>query len=239
VDISEEDLQAYVDGELPTEARTRIEAAIAADPTIARRVERERALRARLHAAFDPVLEEPVPTHLQVLLRPSPAEQNASANVIDLRARRTRPTWAVPAYALAASLLVVAASLWMRPGAAPVRMQGDRMVATGQLANALDRDLASVVNSASPVAVGISFRARDGRICRKFAQTHALTGLACRSGDRWVVEVLSGGAETPQGEIRQAASEMSPEVQAAIDARLQGEPFDAAQERVARDRGWR
>ena len=239
MDISDQDLQAYVDGELAPDARARMDAAIAADPVLARRVEREHALRKRVRSEFDPVLDEPVPERLQALLRPSSAEQARDKNVVELRTRRTRPAWAVPVYALAASLLVVATSLWLRPGAAPVRMQGDRMVATGPLANALDHELASVADPASPIAVGISFRAQDGHVCRSFVQRHALTGLACRQGDRWVVEVLSAAEEAPQGELRKAASGVPPEVQAAIDARLRGEPFDAAQERDARDRGWR
>jgi hypothetical protein len=239
VEISDQDLQAYVDGELTPDARARVDAAIAADPALARKVERERALRARLRGAFDPVLDEPVPARLQALLEPVPADRGRNGKVVDLAARRMRPQWAVPAYALAASLLVIAATLWLRPGAGPVRMQPDGMVATGPLASALDHSLASVVDSASPIAVGISFRAQDGRICRSFAQPHALTGLACRQGDRWRVEVLAGSGEPSQGDLRQAASGLSPEVQAAIDARLQGEPFDAAQERAARDHGWR
>lgn len=238
MDISDQDLQAYIDDELAPEARARIEAAIVTDPALARRVERERALRARLHAAFDPILDEPVPAHLRAMLAATPVP-NDRDNVTTLPARRVRPTWAVPAYALAASLLVVAATLWLRPGAAPVRMQRDGMVASGRLAYALDHALASVVDSASPIAVGISFRAHDGHICRSFAQSHTVTGLACRRGDRWVVEVLAGNGETSQGDLRQAASGLSPDVQAAIDARLQGEPFDAAQEQAARDHGWR
>lgn len=239
MDISEQDLQAYVDGELAPADRARVEAAIAADPALARTVERERALRLRLHAAFDPVLDEPVPPRLQALLRDEPGAAQPAHNVVDLAARRVRPAWHVPAYALAASLLVVAASLWLRPGAAPVRMQDDRLVASGALARSLDRALASAPESASSVAIGISFRATDGRVCRSFAQGHALAGLACRSGDHWTIEVMATPTEAPRGEVRQAASTTPPEVQAAIDARLQGEAFDAAQERAARDHGWR
>jgi anti-sigma factor RsiW len=239
VDISEQDLQAYVDGELAPGERARVEAAIAADPALARTVERERALRARLQAAFDPVLDEPVPARLRALLRDEASEAKPTGNVVDLATRRVRPTWHVPAYALAASLLVFAASLWLRPGIAPVRMQDDRLVASGPLARSLDRALASTPEPASSVAIGISFRAQDGRVCRSFAQGQALAGLACRSGDRWTIEVLSSPTEERQGDLRQAASETPPEVQAAIDARLQGEPFDAAQERAAREHGWR
>jgi hypothetical protein len=118
-------------------------------------------------------------------------------------------------------------------------MEKDGMVATGELAYALDHGLASVVDSASPIGLGITFRAQDGRICRSCADSHALTGLACRRGNRWDVEVLAGNGDTARGDLRQAASGWAPEVQAAIDARLQGEPFDAAQERDAQAHGWR
>ena len=48
------------------------------------------------------------------------------------------------------------------------------------------------------------------------------------------------GEAVPQaGEYRQASSALPPAVLAEIDARLQGEPLDAAAERKARDAGWR
>ena len=103
---------------------------------------------------------------------------------------------------------------------------------------ALNGALASAPDSASPVAIGLTFRAQDRRICRTFEQ-RAMAGLACRVNDGWTIEVISHAREAAQGEVRQAGSAIPPEVQAAIDARLQGEPFDAAQERAARARGWR
>ena len=57
--------------------------------------------------------------------------------------------------------------------------------------------------------------------------------------DAWVVEALSHAGAAQPGEVRQAASAMPPEVQAAIDARIQGEAFDAAAERAARAQHWR
>src|SRR5207253_696626 len=58
---SEETLMAYADGELDPAARAALEAAMAADPGLAQRVARHQALRARLRAALDPVLDEPLP----------------------------------------------------------------------------------------------------------------------------------------------------------------------------------
>jgi len=62
--ITEAILMAYVDGELEPGARAQVEAAMAADPDIARRIARHRAFRDRLRASFDEVMEEPVPDRL-------------------------------------------------------------------------------------------------------------------------------------------------------------------------------
>ena len=63
--ISDETLMAYADGELEPAQRAEIEAAMAADPKLAERVEQHRALRRKLNAAYDPVLLETART-LQV-----------------------------------------------------------------------------------------------------------------------------------------------------------------------------
>ncbi len=52
------------------------------------------------------------------------------------------------------------------------------------------------------------------------------------------LSVLSAAAPPEGGELRQAASSLPPAVQAAVDARLRGDVFDAQQERAARDAGW-
>ncbi|NUS37853.1 MAG: hypothetical protein HOQ02_02350, partial [Lysobacter sp.] len=160
-----------------------------------------------------------------------------AGNVVDL-AQRRRPAWRVPVYALAASLLVLAASLWLRNTGGPVRVQDDgRLVATGELARALDVALASAPQPRARTAVGLSFRAQDGHVCRSFTRG-ALAGLACREGDAWAIAVLSHAA-AQTGEVRQAGSALPPEVQAAIDARMQGDAFNATQERAARAAHWR
>lgn len=65
---SDEELMAFVDGELAPEAARRIEVALACDPALARRVEALRALDRDIAAAFDDILDEPVPDRLRALL---------------------------------------------------------------------------------------------------------------------------------------------------------------------------
>ena len=60
----EADLQAWVDGGLDAETRANIDAWLAENPDVARRLEAYARQNAALHEAFDPVLDEPVPARL-------------------------------------------------------------------------------------------------------------------------------------------------------------------------------
>jgi anti-sigma factor RsiW len=73
--LREEDLLRHVDGGLPPDEAAAIERAAAADPALAARLEADRATNAAIHAAFDPVLAEPVPPRL---LQPGRAREPAT-----------------------------------------------------------------------------------------------------------------------------------------------------------------
>ena len=122
----DERLTAYVDGELDPPARMAFERDLARDPARQAEVARQRRLRARLAAAFDPVLDEPVP------LRLSSAAQSANA---------PRRLWGVPHWAaMAASLLVgvLAGRAALAPSGSWTE-RGGAMVARGALAEALNK----------------------------------------------------------------------------------------------------
>jgi len=63
--LSEDELHAYVDDRLDAEGRRAVEALLVQAPEDAARVAAYREQNAALHAAFDPVLDEPVPDHLR------------------------------------------------------------------------------------------------------------------------------------------------------------------------------
>lgn len=248
--IDDDTLQAYVDGELDAAGTARIDAALAHDEVLARRVQQARALRAQLQALFNPVLDEPVPAHLSALLRPASPQAPIAATPFvaasDRRGfgagrRRTSRRWLVPGAAMAASIAVLAVALWWHAGSGLVRMHDGRQFAAGALSHALDQALASEPDPHASVAIGLSFRGADGHICRTFVYSSkpALAGLACHDASGWSLPVLSAAEKTAGGELRQAASALPPAVQAAVDARIRGEAFDARQERAARDAGWR
>ena len=65
--MNEEQLHAYADGLLDRDERARIEAALAASPFDAARVQSWMRQNELLRASFDPVLLEPVPDRLRLL----------------------------------------------------------------------------------------------------------------------------------------------------------------------------
>jgi hypothetical protein len=247
--IDNDTLQAYVDGELDATKAARIDAALEHDDLLRRRVQQARAVRAQLKAAFDPVLDEPVPARLSALLQPAPPQpstvtpwaRSAGRRGFGAGRRRSLRRWLMPTAAATASLAVLAVTLWWHAGGGGGRLHGDRQYAAAPLSDALDQALASEPDPRASISIGLSFRSTDGRICRTFIDRAepAIAGLACHDDAGWWLPVLSADRKPGAGELRQAASAMPPAVQAVVDARIRGEAFDAQQERAARDAGWR
>lgn len=248
--IDDDTLQAYVDGELDPVGTARIDAALADDAVLVHRVQQARAFNAQVRAAFDSVLDEPVPEHLSALLRPTPTRAANAAKPLPvatgrrgLGAGRHRASrrWLMPSAAVAASLAALIVGLWWHTESGLVSMHDGRQFAAGLLSNALDHALASAPDSRASISIGLSFRGADGHICRSFIEhaKPAMAGLACHGDAGWSVPVLSAVEPSEGGELRQAASDLPSDVQAAIDARIRGEAFDAKQERAAREAAWR
>ena len=85
--------------------------------------------------------------------------------------------------------------------------------------------------------IGLTFRDKSGKICRTFAE-QATSGLACREGGDWRIRNLYQSPEGQASDYRMASGQ-DPQLMEAVEASINGEPFDAAQERAAREQGWR
>src|SRR4051812_30103372 len=66
IPVTEDELHAYIDNELPAERRGDVEAWLSARPEDAARVQSWRAMAEALHARYDSVLDEPVPKRLEL-----------------------------------------------------------------------------------------------------------------------------------------------------------------------------
>lgn len=151
----QEDLQAFVDGQLDREAMSAVAARVAASPALAREIARLRADKLLLKRAYGPLADQPVPERLRAPFRRH-------------RARR-RATQFGAALALAAGL---ALAVWFGPGLwggdtvvkEALAARGGAGMVTRQVAvageNADQRD--AVVSAALSVPVKVPDLARAG-----------------------------------------------------------------------------
>ena len=244
--ITEEMLIAFADGELDPRERETVMRAVAADPELGQRLAAHQRLRTTLSEHFEPLAEEPVPDRLKALLGQKWTVEDG--NVVSLAAvregrkeraeRQGRRGWLAGwgnFAAIAATLVLgLAVGKSMNDGS-PVGIRGSGMVAQGDLARALDTRLASAQKTGAETRIGLTFRSKDGEICRTFDGA-AMAGLACREGGRWRLEQLLPGASAG-GDYRQASA-ADPRIAASVQGMIAGAPFDAQAEKAALDEGW-
>ena len=225
----DEEFYAWLDGELDAAAAERVAARVAGDPVLEALAAQHRALGTNLRSAFAPVMADDI------------APPQTSAEVVDLGARRdsSRPGFGLPQWAAMAATLaigLVAGQFVNQGSGAPIETRDGMMVAAASLDRALGAELASAGDD-GPIRVGMTFRSRDGAICRSFTDSGA-SGLACRDGEAWRIEGLLAAPLARGGDYRMAAGE-DPRLAALIDERIDGEPYDAAAEKATREAGWR
>lgn len=246
MNVSDELLMAYADGEVDDATREQIERAVAADQNLRAKVEHHRALRRQLNAAFDPVLSEAVPDRFNALL--ADVKPVAIADLSQARAARKerkarfiqQPTaW----MSLAASVMLGVAIGFFVFGdrnSTMIVAHADGLAASGELERALGNSLAGDSNRSATAQIGISYRSQSGEYCRSFAVTEGnYAGFACRGEDRWRIRMLAPARVSEAGDFRTASSALPESVLAAIDEDIQGEALDAEEEARAREQGWR
>lgn len=235
--LDDEILMRRVDGELPPDEAAAVDAAAAADPGTAARLDALRRLRGLAREAF-PATADPRDAALAArILAGAPARTTDWTGWLrSALAPRLAPVWA----ASAAAAFVLGLAVGQLGG----RDEGFALAPDGGIADAglvrvLDRRLAAQGPDAAGRAVGLSFRDAEGRWCRTFAAgDEGVAGLACREADGWRLEALAPFAAAT-GEVRMASADTPAPVLAAVDALIAGETLDAAAEARARDAGWR
>jgi hypothetical protein len=241
--FSDDRLMAYVDRELDPASTAEIDAAIARDPELAARVERQRKLRVAVHAAFEPILQEPMPKRLlDAASGTAPVSSGSRAS-----RRWTWFEWSAMAASVVLGVLIGGAligDLRRAPAIDPstnLAAERGHVVARGRLALALSEQLASTQKPDASVRIGLTFLSKGGEYCRTFTlEKGAAAGLACSSAGEWRIPLIVQADRTgPSGDYRTAAAQLPPAVLRAVDERIQGSSLDAEAERAAQQRGWK
>jgi hypothetical protein len=236
----EEDIVAFIDGEMAGPERAAFEARMAKEPALADEVRRQRELVERLRAAYPDREDKAFDPQAVAALG------LGDATVVELSAARAqRRGRAMPrswwAGAIAASL--VCGILIGRT--TPAGLGGQDIVADrrGQLiaGSSLDRTLTGQQDGgAGPIKVGMTFRTADG-YCRTFRLADGNAGMGCRSGDHWsILALVKGRPEEPRSaDFRLAGDEFPPSLMSEVDARIIGTPLTPSDVEKARRARWR
>jgi hypothetical protein len=226
--ISDEELVAWIDGELSGEDAARVVAAIEADPALAARAAAHRRLEQRMTRAFGPIADEPVSLPPR---EPAPVISLAAVRAARAGHQRKPRRWVVPG-AIAASLLVGILVGHQGLGPTGVSDRNGALALAAPISHALDSQLSG---EPGPIRVSLSFRGQGGQYCRRFTGAH-LDGIACRDARGWQLRYAAPTPEAAQGSYRMAGSDSA--MAAAIAGLIVGDPLDAKGEQQARGQGW-
>ncbi len=241
-DFTDETLMAFADGELDDAMAERVAAAVASDPSVARRIQAFRETRAALHGALEPLGARPVPPALRAAIEARVAQTRAErggGTVVSLphpRAGRPFTRWALP----------LAASVALAVGSVGGYVAGQRDAGPPAVSLAVGGDLAAAIGRATTgeietlgdgavVRMVATFADGTGALCREFTQVRGRTELiaiACHERAGWQ---LRFAVHSPAADGYAPAS-----VPEALEVYLQdieaGAPLVGEAERAALDR---
>lgn len=246
--IDDDTLIAYIDGQLDDTRCRAVEDALRADPALAARLDRLARAGELARRSLAPRFEAPVPPALIAAVWQAP----------DPRSRRPRAAggwspqgwWRLagvwPRTALAGVLSLVAAG-WLA-----VSLSTREDLLAGQdvrdeaLALALDTAVSGEplqTRDATLTLLG-SFRAAGGEACRAFTRERETTetlAIACREdGAGWtIVFAAEGSGDDQAAGYRTASDERVAEADAFLQQSLRATALDADEERALIERGWR
>lgn len=266
IELNEETLMAYVDGQLDPQRRAEVEAALVHDRQAQAMVQQFRDSALALRHAFDPILREPVPERLLAAI-----QAPVTAKVHDIRlARRSGVARFFPqtvwARAAAVALLVGAgagylSAQWWR---ASLESTASVAVIDPLLHEALETTASGAVFVKQERASGLerdimpllTFQDAKQRYCREFESTlkgqgesQVSYGVACRDAGGWrpyavmasplIASTLGGDATQDHSQYAPAAGKEAAGLDTVIRRLMVDQPLRPEQEAALIGRGWR
>lgn len=231
--IDDEQLSAFLDGELSATESTQLRAALAHEPRLAERLEVLRQVDALVRQQAHALDAMPLPE--RILARLQAWEDTVPRARIGAWLHAQRQT----AYLALAALLVLTV------GVGAFWQAWQPLTNTG-----MSVDLATLLNttpSGEEARAGdatflshFSFQSKDGNWCRQYQwRTSAGSSehIACHENDAWTLEVSSNPEATLREDAYLPASGSSP-VDAALDTLMQGAVLDLNTEATLIANGW-
>lgn len=232
---TEDDIAAWVDGELEPEAARRIGAIVVSDPEARVAAQRVEATNRALRAAFADTLAAPVPAALTAAVLAEPGK------VAMLTRPARRVVWGPAALAASVALAVGVGLGALVPGSGGPAGVAVAVGPAGPLVAAALEGSPGGAEAPGGLRPLASFRIADGRICREFETAEAAVGLACRGEAGWTVALMAAPPEpaAARGGYVTAGAVFADAVGAALDALDAGPALSPDEEAAAIAAGWR
>ena len=249
----DEQLSAYLDGEVSEAERALIEQKLASDPDAAKRLEQ---LRGADHAytGGTEINTAPMSEGLAALATRLNAEPGSAAGetVVPLRTARSWFQTLREHRAIAACAAMVSGFLAMQASVGSLQMAstdlpGDGIVvASSELFNVFQRGA-----SGDPQSIGdgqtatpqFTFASDNGAPCRVVdvtSDTRSGRMVGCKTDETWSIQVASfrDVSDTSAGPFQTATGGPDPVIEAYLDEVMPGQPLTQAEESLAISNGW-
>lgn len=240
-DFSDQDLSAFIDGEL-SEARSQALAdALEVDADLAARLERLSRANDEFRSAHVDLTEAPIPQPLlDILDRAAPAADTPSnVHAFPTRLARAR-AWILPLAACLVLAIGIGLGTRMNTGSAPTTPT--QVYAGPVAADSLLHDVLETTPSAQTEAgltPALTYTAQDGGYCREVESAEARM-LACRKAQRgWTVlaVVATGNASSDDG-YRLASGGTTAVFDALAEDMMADAPLSKQDEQALLNQGW-
>lgn len=250
---NDEQLSAYIDGELSGEEVAELEEALRQDRRIAARVADLRSADEAVRIAYNPIRDHPRPPRITALFTFEPSRRGRDhfmpGHVI--AASESFSRWR---QALLASLALMAGLFigGLFPFGSKSRIEGLYFNAQATPADKLFKVLEktysgdiTVLNSELGIAATpvLSFALKDGRRCREFVVSSSEQGIravGCRTPNTWetVIAVKAGNDLLLDDQYRAASAASEPLISFYLDNAMDGDAFGREEERSLIKQGW-
>lgn len=241
---TDEQLSAFLDGELSAPEMDALSQDIQRDPQLAVRMERMGAANTAYVDAVSHIDDAPMTAALKAAIDTPP-----TAKVIALRPRGLT-AFVVEHRAIAASLLC-AVAVWGAMATTPSGSPSspfapgpDGLIMANsplhQLLETAPTGQASTVGS-DTAAPRLTFAADDGSYCRQFdvlTDEGVSAAIACREDTGWRTQLVAYGLLRPTGDFQTASAARSPILETFLDTRMLGSPMNAEEEGRLLGSGW-
>lgn len=242
---TDEQLSAFLDGELAPAEMDALALALEADDGLAARMERLGSANAAYLGAVGAIDNAPMKASLKAAMETPP-----TAKVIAFRPRSIA-AFVTEHRAIAASLLCAAGvfglmSTMNRGAVDPLAPGADgQIMASSPIHRMLESGKTGEVVTISASASAtprLTFASDDGGFCRQFdlvSGESASAAIACREGDGWKTQVVAYGLPKPSGDFQTASAGKSEALEAFLDQRMSGAPMNAEDEARLLAGGWK